>query len=590
MSHRLFFVNAIVLVFLLSTSARSQAPTPVAQSEENATLKQKANDLLLRIAGQVDTLRSAQNRARIGSNAADALWEHDEKRARTLFAAVGEDIRTGFSDADPDREKHNHTLFVFWQLRSDTLGRIAKHDPELALEFLRTTRLPPGSGLPAFQTDESEKSQELRLAGQVAAKNPELALKLGRESLTRGFSFDLFTMLATLQSTDKATAANFYQAIIDKLKATDLARDEGATRFAFELASQFQPPQAEERVYQELIGLLFATVLANGCGKAETEATSEVCYEVRSVLPKFEKYYGARAAALKQWAPEADDETESNLWSQVREVEEKGTVDEILAFAQKNPEAKYNLYLRAIFKAQATGDFARARQIASDFPNEYMRPSMIAEIELNQKRMSANPNNPASIQRALKTFPNDAQRVQFLLETAARLAANDQKAAVAFLSEAGQLIESTNGKAQLEGQVGLALMYCSLKSHRSLAIVESLMPRLNQLVAAAAVLDGIETDYLSDEEWNMTGAGELGGMLTALAQNAGCFARLDFERAVAIASQLERPELRLMTELKIAQGILSDQAAQPLFHPQGRPVIIDSQLLTPPAIIESVHD
>ena len=137
MSHRLFFVSAIVLVLLLSTSARSQTPTPVAQSDESAALKQKANDLLLKVAGQVDTLRSAQNRARIGSNAADALWDHDEKRARTLFAAVGEDIRTGFSDADPDLGKHNHTLLVFWQLRSDTLSRIAKHDPELALKFLR---------------------------------------------------------------------------------------------------------------------------------------------------------------------------------------------------------------------------------------------------------------------------------------------------------------------------------------------------------------------------------------------------------------------------------------------------------------------
>ena len=577
MSHRLFFVSAIVLVLLLSTSARSQAPTPVGGSEASAALKQKATDLLLKVADQVDSLRSAQNRARIGSNAADALWDHDEKRARTLFAAVGEDIRTGFADADPDLGKHNHTMLVFWQLRSDTLGRIAKHDPELALEFLRATRLPPGLGLglPAFQTDESEKSQELRLAGQVAAKNPELALKLGRESLAQGFSFDLFTMLATLQSTNKATAANFYQAIIDKLKDTDLAQDESATRFAFELASQFQPPQAEERVYQELIGLLFATVLANGCGKAETDDTSEVCYEVGSVLPKFEKYYGARAAALRRWAPEANDETSSNLWLQAREVGEKGTVDEILAFVEKNPEAKYDLYQRAIWKAETAGDFARARQIASDFPNEYMRASMIAKIDLDQKRMLANPNNPASIQRALKTFPNDAERVQFLLATAARLAADDQKAALAFLNEAGQLIESTKGKAQLQGQVGLALMYCSLKSHRSLAIVESLMPRLNQLVAAAAVLDGIENDYLSDEEWNMTGAGELGGMLTALAQNAGSFARLDFDRAVTIASQLERPELRLMTELKIAQGILSDQAAQPLFHPQGRPVIID---------------
>jgi len=41
---------------------------------------------------------------------------------------------------------------------------------------------------------------------------------------------------------------------------------------------------------------------------------------------------------------------------------------------------------------------------------------------------------------------------------------------------------------------------------------------------SAATLDGFETHYLRDGEWNMTGEGVVGGLLTALAQNAGYFA------------------------------------------------------------------
>ena len=574
MSHRLLFVGAAVLVLLFtSSSARSQAPAASPAADESAKLKRKAGDLLVTVAGQIDTLRSAENRARIGSNAAEALWDYDEKRARSLFAAVGEDIRTGFTDANPDRETHNHTLLVFWQLRSDTLTRIAKHDPELALQFLRATRLTAEIKLP-YQTTETENSQELRLAGQVAAKNPELALKLGRESLAQGFSDDLLTMLDTLQSRDKAAALAFHQDIVEKFKTTDLVQDTAATHFAFRLAGRFQPPQADERVYRELIGHLLASALANGCGKPADEDVPDICYEVGSIFPKFEKYYGVRAAPLKRWAREAEnsDTAETDTWEQARQVGEKGTVDEILAFTEKNPETKYDLYRSAIWKAQATGDFARARQIASDYPNEEARPELIAEIDLLQKRMSADPNNPASIHRALNTFDSDVERLQFLMETAGRLAANDRKAALALLSQASQIIDSTRGKAQLEGQVALALVFCGLKSNRSLAIVESLIPRLNQLVAAAATLDGVETTYLTDEEWNMSGAGELGRLLTALAQNAGCFARLDFDRAVAIANQLERPELRLMTELKIAQGVLADDSNPPeIFQRLTRP-------------------
>jgi hypothetical protein len=101
------------------------------------------------------------------------------------------------------------------------------------------------------------------------------------------------------------------------------------------------------------------------------------------------------------------------------------------------------------------------------------------------------------------------------------------------------------------------VMYCSVKSDRGLAIMESLLPRINELVAAAVRLDGYDHRYLRDGEWNMSGEGGVGDLLTGLSQNAGYFAWCDFDRAVSIAAQFERPELRLMAQLKLAQGILA---------------------------------
>jgi hypothetical protein len=102
-------------------------------------------------------------------------------------------------------------------------------------------------------------------------------------------------------------------------------------------------------------------------------------------------------------------------------------------------------------------------------------------------------------------------------------------------------------------------MYCSLKSDRGFAIMESLMPKLNELVAAASVLDGVDNNYLRDGEWTMTSAGGVGSLLTQLAQNAKYFVDLDFDRSVALATQFERPELRVMATSKIAQAVLSNQ-------------------------------
>jgi len=41
----------------------------------------------------------------------------------------------------------------------------------------------------------------------------------------------------------------------------------------------------------------------------------------------------------------------------------------------------------------------------------------------------------------------------------------------------------------------------------------------------------------------MTGEGELGRLLTALAQNAGLFGKIDFDRSVNLAQQMERTRI-----------------------------------------------
>jgi hypothetical protein len=558
MSHRSFFISVTALVLLISFSARSQEPAPGRSSDESLAKQKKAIELLQSVAGQMGSLRSAENRARIGSNVADLLWDHDEKRSRSLFVSIEEDIRAGFNDTDTDDSAHKHTLMVFARLRGDILERIAKHDPELALEFLRATRPPSDPQLP-YEMRDSEKALELRLAGLIAAKNPQLALKLALESLAKGLSNDLLPVLAQLQQKDKESALSFYKAIVDKLKSVNLAQDYLATEFVLTLAQGFQPPQADEQVYRDLMGVLLAN--ASGCANAREEDAPQICWRLGSVFSKIEKYYGVRAAPLKRWAGDQSiDESASLPWAQVREVVEKGTIEEILALTVKYPELQDDLYWGAIMKAQESGDIARARRIASDFPDEERRRYMLAQIDRDQMWKSVNADKLAALQQELSRLGNDEARIRTLLHVASEIGGNDRKAALGLLNQAGQILDSTKpGKTQLEGQLGLAMLYCSLKSDRGFAIMESLMPKLNELVAAASALDGFDNNYLRDGEWTMTSAGGIGALLTNLAQNARSFVEFDFDRSVALATQFERPELRVMAASKIAQAVLSNE-------------------------------
>ena len=63
----------------------------------------------------------------------------------------------------------------------------------------------------------------------------------------------------------------------------------------------------------------------------------------------------------------------------------------------------------------------------------------------------------------------------------------------------------------------------------------------------------------------MTAEGGVGSLLTGLAQNAAYFALYDFDRAVTLSSLFERREIRMMAQLKLAQGVLEERPKKSLF-------------------------
>lgn len=563
MSHPSLVISMTVLLLVCSFPAQSQEPTSGGGSDQDASTakRKKAIALLESVAEQLGSLRSAENRARIGANVADSLWDHDQKRSRNIFAAIQEDIKAGFNDADSDYSAHTRTLMVFGQLRSEIIDRIAKRDLELALDFLQATVLPAEPQLP-YQMREYENNLALRLARQTAARNPQLALKIGRQTLAKGLSRDLFSVLYQLQRTDDSASRSLYRDIVDKIRTTNLLRNWMDLDLAVQLVRSFQPPQADEEVYRDLIDALLTTALASGCGNAERSEGQRACYVVGSVFSRIEKYNPVRGAPLKRWAGDAREMNGaiSEGWAQINDASQNGTVDEVLSLRTRYPDLQIQIHWAALRKALNAGDVARARQIASDCPDPESRRAMIAQLDREQVRTSVDPERLALLQQELSRLRRDEERIPLLISAASSIGTSDRKAALGLLNQAAEIVSSTkSARLQLEGQLALATVYCALHSDRGFTIMESLLPRLNELVAAATTLGGLENNYFSDGEWNMSSGGPVGALLTRLAHNAGFFAMMDFDRSVALANQFDRYEIRLMAQLKIAQSVLGDQ-------------------------------
>jgi len=558
---RTIFTLLLILLVLLSpqrTLAQQSSLSSQKTQAENAALREKAFNLLESAAGQLGSLQSPENRARLGANIADSLWDHDEKRARALLALVQDDIRQGMANRDLEDPKDQLSLKVFLKLRIDTVERIAKHDGELALAFFKSTEFISDKPLPPSYT-ESARGLELRLAKQIAASNPELTVKLLRKALAEGFSEELLPLLRQLNRTHKEQALTLYKEIVQKLHDVDL-QDWRTREFTQNLILTFRPPTPDHPTFRELIGIVVTAALGNGCGSnANLEGEkAEFCRWAVSVIPQLEKL-DPRAAQLRRWTP--DQEYVNVAPEAVHEffgMVEDGTIDDLLAFAARHPDVADDIYWHAVMKACAAGDFEQARTIATQrMVNAERKEGALSQINHRQRWVTADEKQLAELQTILANIPNPADRVRALVASAMRFGSTDRNISLKLLKQASDITDSMRpGRPQTEAQLSLAMLYCLEKNDRGFAIMESLMPKLNELVDAAMKLDDYETGYVRDGEWNMSANGTTGVLLTQLAENAGYFAWCDFDRAMNLAAQFDRTEIRLMAQVKLAQAIL----------------------------------
>jgi len=532
----------------------------------DAGLREKAYKLLDSLSEQLSSLQSAENRARIGSNIAESIWSQDEKRARDLFRLVADDIALGLQQSKDDDDSE-HTFLVFGKLRQDNVERIAKHDPELALAFLKETfpavleasRRPDGEVPP--EVTRAEHDTELRLATRIGPRNAEVAVQLARQSLERGLSDELLMLLIRLSGKNREQTKLLYKDIVQKIRENDLD-DYLVVNFATQLAQHFAPPAADEATYKELIDVLLAKAVARGCAKrsVETQEQESLCLYIGALLPLLERYNPGQAQRLKGWAPQNGEYTSdpgSQAYAELNYLYTYGTLDEILALRSKYPRFESEIVMRAISRAEADGDIEQAHKIAGSYSGN---PQV--QRELNERLEFYNPSDqkleeawPEAEKELLKLPP--PERAERLLMTADFIAPANRKFAAKLLEQAGGLVDVfTPGERQTRFQITLAQTYCISGDDRGFAVMESLLPKLNELVAAAAKLDRYDTHYLRNGEWNMTGAGPVGNLLTILSNGAAAFAWCDFDRAVSLAGQFERSEIRMMAQLKLAQGIL----------------------------------
>ena len=573
-------INSSILLILTSIAVGAQSP-PAAQqkkdSEEVAkkeAVEKKALLLVDEVIKELSSLKLPENRIRMLALTADVLWEKDEKRARALFKqALSEFV--GITETVPPRSpdavrEAQYSMESRWQLREEVLQIIARRSPSLARDFLRATKRTSAQAGPY----DEEARWELSLASQVAVSEPRQALEIAEENLEKELSQDLVGIYIKLKAKDGEAAEKLLDGIMKKLRAADLGADYNSASLALLLLQTGAHPDDKsqpvlgERTIRELIDLLAAAALREPSDSRapdsgyDGEGRPLLLTQLQSIMGDVEKYAPARAVALKKKIGELNKRV-SPEQKALRELEEdlvNGDVETMIKAADKASEKfRDKIYQHAAQKAVEEGDFDRARQIISEHVSEPLRTTMLSNVDRRSVWSEAELGKVGEVKRLLSEVPPE-ERAGILVQTAATaIGKADKKAVIELLEEAqGLLGAQASNATELHTLLEIARTYTRVEPVKSFEIIEPTVDHLNTLIAAASVLDGFEYGRnFREGELVSRGPSMLISLVFQCAKDTTELARVDFDRAKAVAERFQRYEVRLMARLYVAQGALA---------------------------------
>jgi hypothetical protein len=325
----LLFVSFLLLV----CSAMAQVGEKEKQEKETERrqqLEHKTYGLVDEIASGALSLKLPENRSFVLAAAADLLWEHDEPRARNLFwdalntlnllsnlgskAAVKGESASSVKPSAKEREQVVSQYLAMFGMRQELLRRVARRDPSLALDMLRSSRqLPVDPSYASFRVPD-DRELEQQIAAEAAARDPAKALQMARDSLGKGLSFQLLELLYRLNQNNEQAATVFAGDIIDKLRGRNIATDLYGGHIAVSMIN-FSRPEApgakkprpdmrslklEPEQRRELLDMITNAALTESANPNLLYAIDNVMSEVQAFLPERVALLQKKLAAFNQ--------------------------------------------------------------------------------------------------------------------------------------------------------------------------------------------------------------------------------------------------------------------------------------------------
>lgn len=568
-----------------TADARGAAPHAQVSAADEEKSEEKVYARVEDAIARAQTLRLPENRIQFQTMAACLLWPRDEGRARALIRESMTALAALVNSADKGDPRYAAQMQFYTILRFDIVRRIAARDAKLALDFLRATRQERGAGRYAqsAQSPDPEQALELVLAAQIADSDTGEAARIAEESLRAGAAAGLLDVLRKLGATDREGAAKLAALVIRRLLTSELASDGEAAFVATSLlvmtraagepsraAAADSPPApaalvVEEQARRDLTNAVVASLLRLPQG--QPGAAHQLFNSLPAIMTEVEKYAPNQSAAVRLKSAEFGRALDPSaaLWQRYQGLRQKGSADALVeAAGSAPPEIGDELYAEAALKALDGDDPARARQIINNISDPQRRAARSRSLEQQLLARTLRQGKPEEVAQSLPSDAPAEERVPALLSLSGRAARrNETAAARRFLSEAWGLVggRAQNG-FQFSSQLQIARAYSAVEPGQSFVILEDLAEQLNDLLAAAATVDGFGPDCFREGELKPFVGNMWGELVRQFGEELAGLAPQDVGRALSIAQKFQKDEVRVYVSLRLAERILSGTESQ----------------------------
>ncbi|HEX5703476.1 MAG TPA: PPC domain-containing protein [Pyrinomonadaceae bacterium] len=544
------------------------------------TRKEKGIALLAETMPFVDQLRLPETRVEMRIKAAQLMWKSDQKRAAKLFEQAADDVRELIARMSTREEPAYESYQLAMQLRQRLLRALAPHDPEAALKFLQSTRIPAELAVAQGQGD-PELPLEFQLVNQVAAADPKRAFDLAQDLLKRSSSAMLIETLTQLASKDRELAGRLAHDMAAKLQREDLVKSREAAYLAGSLVNLVRLRQTvtnnngngaasgrllSDEDYRDLFLKLVAEVMSYKPPTPtnytqEYDAARSLAGVIRQMPTELKTYAADRAAAVEKKVNELMGHTEQPVadWQRYQTTINSAPIETALESVTEAPvQMRDYLYQQVASRVATSGDMARARQILSEHvSNPTQRQTALYNLQQQEVNSAANKGRYDEALRLLGKFRSGVERDALVTQILEQLNPGVKKQmALQYLAQGKDMISSTPRAANQEKMhnlLALARIFARYDVNQAFEIVEPLLGQFNEVSAAAVTMSGFDRDYYRDGELVSSNDNPVAQMAHQFSDTLATLAMFDFDRAKTAADGLNRLDVRIRVFLLIAQ-------------------------------------